>query len=829
MQLEEFTEKAQEAAMRTYEILQRFGHSQVDTEHMLLALLEQPEGVVPMLLEIMGVDAYEMRNQLERILRSMPQGPVFYAPRALTQVYMTPRLKRVIDLAREEARRMRDKYISTEHLFLAIASENGTPAARLLARYRITKPDIYDAIKELRGGQRITDPGTESRYKVLERFAQDLTQMAREGKLDPVVGRDAEIMRVIQILCRRIKNNPVLIGGAGVGKTAIVEGLAQKIVAEDVPEPLLGKRILALDLGAMVAGTRLRGEFEERLKAAIQEITNSKGNIILFIDEIHTMVGAGGAMGALDAATILKPALARGELRCIGATTPEDYRKYIERDSALERRFAPIYVEEPSIEETVEMLKGLRPCYEAHHNVVITDEALEAAARLSHRYVTDRLLPDKAVDLIDEAAAKVRVSVFQMPPELKGLQKRIKELKAKEEEAFSAGDFEGHAKYKMERLRLGEKFRRASEEWKKSRGIDEVVDAEDIAEVVSSWTGIPISNLMETEAEKLLHMEERLHERIVGQEEAIAAVADAIRRARSGLKDPRRPIGTFIFLGPSGVGKTELAKALAWFLFDDEDALLRIDMSEYQERHTVSRLIGAPPGYVGYEEGGQLTEAVRRRPYRVILFDEVEKAHPDVWNTLLQVLDEGRLTDGQGHTVDFRNTVIIMTSNIGTKYARKSGALGFLRSDEGTAEEKEMKREIMNHLKATFRPEFLNRIDEVIIFHALTEEQVKKIVDLQLKEINERLKDRGLALELTEKAREWLARKGYDPQFGARPLKRVMQRYVENALAKRLLKGEFKFGDVVLIDFDEEKEELNFLKKGELTFAPVAVQPEEVS
>jgi len=829
IQLEEFTEKAQEAAMRTYEILQRFGHSQVDTEHMLLALLEQPEGVVPMLLEIMGVDAYEMRNQLERILRSMPQGPVFYAPRALTQVYMTPRLKRVIDLAREEARRMRDKYISTEHLFLAIASENGTPAARLLARYRITKPDIYDAIKELRGGQRITDPGTESRYKVLERFTQDLTQMAREGKLDPVVGRDAEIMRVIQILCRRIKNNPVLIGGAGVGKTAIVEGLAQKIVAEDVPEPLLGKRILALDLGAMVAGTRLRGEFEERLKAAIQEITNSKGNIILFIDEIHTMVGAGGAMGALDAATILKPALARGELRCIGATTPEDYRKYIERDSALERRFAPIYVEEPSIEETVEMLKGLRPCYEAHHNVVITDEALEAAARLSHRYVTDRLLPDKAVDLIDEAAAKVRVSVFQMPPELKGLQKRIKELKAKEEEAFSAGDFEGHAKYKMERLRLGEKFRRASEEWKKSRGIDEVVDAEDIAEVVSSWTGIPISNLMETEAEKLLHMEERLHERIVGQEEAIAAVADAIRRARSGLKDPRRPIGTFIFLGPSGVGKTELAKALAWFLFDDEDALLRIDMSEYQERHTVSRLIGAPPGYVGYEEGGQLTEAVRRRPYRVILFDEVEKAHPDVWNTLLQVLDEGRLTDGQGHTVDFRNTVIIMTSNIGTKYARKSGALGFLRSDEGTAEEKEMKREIMNHLKATFRPEFLNRIDEVIIFHALTEEQVKKIVDLQLKEINERLKDRGLALELTEKAREWLARKGYDPQFGARPLKRVMQRYVENALAKRLLKGEFKFGDVVLIDFDEEKEELNFLKKGELTFAPVAVQPEEVS
>ncbi len=827
-QLDQFTEKAQEAAMRTHEIIQRFGHGMADTEHMLLALLEQTDGAVPMLLELMGVDPYEMRNELEKILRSLPQPSAFYGPVPITHFYMTPRLKRVMDQAKEEARRMGDQYVSTEHIFLAIASESGSPAARLLARYRISKAEIYEAIKELRKGQKVLDPDMESRYRILEKFSQDLVQMAIEGKLDPVIGREAEIMRVMQVLCRRIKNNPVLIGKAGVGKTAIVEGLAQKIAAGEVPEILQGTRILSLDLGAMIAGTKLRGEFEERLKAAIQEIKSSGGKIILFIDEIHTIVGTGGAMGAMDAATILKPALARGELRCIGTTTPDDYRRFIEKDPALERRFAPVYVEEPSIEEAIEMLRGLRPRYEEHHNVVITDQALEAAVRLSHRYVTDRCLPDKAVDLIDEAAARVRIISFNLPPALKEMQKKIKELKSQEEEAFSSGNFERHARLKSERLRLEGEFQRRHEEWKKEAGIDEVVDHEDIAEVVSSWTGIPVSNLMESEAQKLLRMEEYLHQRIVGQEEAISAVADAIRRARSGLKDPRRPIATFIFLGPSGVGKTELAKALAWFLFDDEDALVRIDMSEYQERHTVSRLIGAPPGYVGYEEGGQLTEAVRRRPYRVILFDEVEKAHPDVWNTLLQVLDEGRLTDGHGRTVDFRNTVIIMTSNIGTRHAYRSGTLGFLRSEDLTPEEKELRREIEAHLKATFRPEFLNRIDEIIVFHALTKEQVKQIVDLQLRDINQRLKEQGIALELTERAREWLADKGYDPNFGARPLRRAMQKYIENPLAKRILKGDFRFGDLIVVDLDEEKGELNFERKGELSLASAPAEAAEI-
>ncbi|MCS7286582.1 MAG: AAA family ATPase [Anaerolineae bacterium] len=827
-QLDQFTEKAQEAAMRTHEIIQRFGHSMADTEHMLLALLEQANGTVPMLLESMGVDPYEMRNELEKILRALPQAPAFYASFSTSQFYMTPRLKKVMDLAKEEARRMGDQYVSTEHIFLAIASESGSHAARLLARYRITKADIYEAIKELRKGQKVLDPDMESRYRILERFSQDLVQMALEGKLDPVIGREAEIMRVIQVLCRRIKNNPVLIGKAGVGKTAIVEGLAQKIAAGEVPEILQGTRILSLDLGAMIAGTKLRGEFEERLKAAINEIKNSQGKIILFIDEIHTIVGTGGALGAMDAATILKPALARGELRCIGTTTPDDYRKFIERDPALERRFAPVYVEEPSIEEAIAMLKGLRSRYEEHHRVVITDQALEAAVRLSHRYVTDRSLPDKAVDLIDEAAAKVRIATLNLPSDLKEIQKKIKELKAQEEDAFSSGNFERHARIKTERLRLEEEFRRRHEAWRKEAGIDEVVDQEDIAEVVSTWTGVPVYNLMESEAQKLLRMEEYLHQRIVGQEEAIAAVSDAIRRARSGLKDPRRPIATFIFLGPSGVGKTELAKALAWFLFDDEDALVRIDMSEYQERHTVSRLIGAPPGYVGYEEGGQLTEAVRRRPYRVILFDEVEKAHPDVWNTLLQVLDEGRLTDGHGRTVDFRNTVIIMTSNIGTRHAYRSGTIGFLRSENLTPEEKELRREIEAHLKATFRPEFLNRIDEIIVFHALTKEQVKQIVDLQLKEINQRLRDQGVKLELTERARDWLAEKGYDPNFGARPLRRAMQKLVENPLAKKLLKGDFKFGDIILVDFDEDKEELTFERKGELSLASAPAEAAEI-
>ena len=828
MRFDRFTERALDAASRSYEILQRYSHNQVDTEHMLLALLEQPDGVIPQILEKLGVNVDVVKARLDSVLKASPKVAIYGG--GTGQVFITPRLKRVIDLANEEANKLKDEYVSTEHLFLAIASERGTPVARILSDYGVTKDRIYEAIKEIRGGQRVTDQFAESRYRALEKYSRDLTQLAREGKLDPVIGRDAEILRVIQVLSRRTKNNPVLIGEAGVGKTAIVEGLAQKIAEDDVPEILMGKRIVSLDLAAMVAGARFRGDFEERLKAVIEEVQRAEGEIILFIDEVHNVVGAGAASGALDASSMMKPALARGELQCIGATTLDDYRKYIERDPALERRFAPIYVEEPTVEQTIEMLRGLRDRYEAHHKVTFADEALVAAARLSHRYVTDRRLPDKAVDLMDEAAAKLRVAIYSMPPELKAMKAELQKLITEEEAAWAARDYERAASFKSERLKLEAEFNAKRDAWRQEMNLDEVVDEEDIAQVVSSWTGIPVHNLMETEAEKLLKMEERLHERIVGQDEAINAVSDAIRRARSGLKDPKRPIGSFIFLGPSGVGKTELAKTLAWFLFDDEDALLRIDMSEYRERHTVSRLFGAPPGYVGYEEGGQLTEAVRRRPYQVILFDEIEKAHPDVWNALLQVLEDGRLTDGQGHVVDFRNTVIVMTSNIGTDYAKKGGTLGFLRpGEEENAEEQEVHRKIKESLKKTFRPEFLNRIDEVIIFHTLTKEQVKQIVDLQMKEISARLAEHGLTIELTEAAREWLAEKGYDPQFGARPLRRTLQRRVESPLSVQLLRGVFKSGDTVVIDVGEEG--LTFAKKGipveETAFAKGEVLIEE--
>ena len=810
MRLDRFTERAQDAAMRAYEILQRYGHNQVDTEHLLLALLEQPEGVIPQLLEKLGVDLQVMQARLDSVLRASPRAAVYGG--GTGQVFITPRMKRVLDQANREASRLRDEYISTEHIFLAIVSERNTPSARILSDAGVTKDRVYDAIKEIRGGQRITSPTAESRYGVLNKYSRDLTQLAREGKLDPVIGRDAEILRVIQVLSRRTKNNPVLIGEAGVGKTAIVEGLAQKIADDDVPELLMGRRVASLDLGAMVAGARLRGDFEERLKAAIEEIQRSQGEIILFIDEIHNVVGAGSASGALDASSLMKPALARGELQCIGATTLDEYRRYIERDSALERRFAPIFVEEPSVEETIEMLRGLRDRYEAHHKVTFTDEALVTAARLSHRYVTDRHLPDKAIDLIDEAAAKVRVAIYEMPPALKAKKKEIQRLMAEEEAAGVARDYERAAEFKIQRIKLEQEFQAEREAWRQEKGLDEIVDENDIAQVVATWTGIPVSQIMEAEAEKLVHMEERLHERIVGQDEAIEAVANAIRRARAGLKDPRRPIGSFIFLGSSGVGKTELAKALAEFLFGDEDALITVDMGEYQERHTVSRLIGAPPGYVGYDEGGQLTEAVRRRPYRVVLFDEIEKAHPEVWNSLLQILEEGRLTDGRGHTVDFSNTVIIMTSNIGTQYANKGGTLGFVRNREDESKDlHEAHRQIEAGLKKTFRPEFLNRIDEVIIFHTLTREHVLQIVDLQMKEIEGRLAEQGLSIELTDAAREWLADEGYDPQFGARPLRRTLQRRVENPLALRLLEGEFSPGDVVVIDASEEG--LVFTKK----------------
>jgi ATP-dependent Clp protease ATP-binding subunit ClpC len=807
MRFDRFTERAQEAAQRAAEIIQRYGHNQIDTEHILLALIEQPQGVIPQILEFLKVDANALTERLDYILRTSPKANIFGG--GAGQIFITPRVKRIIDLANEEANRLKDEYISTEHIFLAILSERSTPAARLLEGAGVTRERVYEAVQQIRGGQRVTDPQAETRYRTLERFSRDLTQLAREGKLDPVIGRDTEILRVIQILSRRTKNNPVLIGEAGVGKTAIVEGLAQKIATNDVPEILSGKRVMALDLGAMIAGSRFRGEFEERLKAALEEVERAQGEIILFIDELHTVVGAGAAQGAMDASNMLKPALSRGELQCIGATTLDEYHKYIEKDAALERRFAPVYVEEPSVNDTIQMLQGLRDRYEAHHKVRFSDQALVDAARLSSRYVTDRRLPDKAIDLIDEAAAKLRVALYSLPPNLKEMKSEIDRLAAEEEQAGLERDYERAAQKKADRLRLESEFGTLRDEWERDHQLDEVVDSQDIAEVVAQWTGIPVNQMMETEAEKLLHMEERLHERIIGQDEAIHAISDAIRRARSGMKDPRRPIGSFIFIGPSGVGKTELAKSLAEFMFDDEDALVRIDMSEYREQHTVSRLFGAPPGYVGYEEGGQLTEAVRRRPYRVVLFDEIEKAHPEVWNALLQILDDGRLTDGQGRVVDFRNTVLIMTSNLGTEYVRRSGTLGFmLRSDD--AEERQEQEKIEKALKGAFRPEFLNRIDEIITFSPLSLEQMELIVDLQMKEVRERLSERGLNVELTLEAKEWLANQGFDPAFGARPLRRALQKHVESPLSVSLLSGEFKTGETILVDVDQEANKLVF-------------------
>jgi len=802
MMQERFTEQAQEALALSQELVRHYRHSQWDMEHILLALLQQEKGLVGDILRELGIDVEAVKQQVEAVLEKSPHLAYEGA-----QIYATPRITQLLQSAAAEADRLKDEFIGTEHLLIAIAGEERGEAAGILKSFGVDQEKVYRALQSIRGGHRVTDARAESKYRSLEKYGRDLTEMARQGKLDPVIGREDEIKRVMQILTRRTKNNPVIVGDAGVGKTAIAEGLAQKIVADDVPDSLKGRKVVALDMGALVAGSKFRGEFEERLKAVMDEVRQAQGEIILFIDEFHTVVGAGAAEGAIDASNMLKPALAHGELQCVGATTLDEYRKFIEKDKALERRLQPVFVGEPSIEATIEMLKGLRPRYEAHHKIEISDQAIEAAARLSQRYISDRYLPDKAIDLIDEAASKLRIDTESAPPEVKSLEQKLKQLINEEEAASQRQDYEHAAQLKAERLRLEENYNQAKSSWLNREKIDGIVDEENIAQLISKWTGIPVSQMLEGETEKLLHMEERIHERLINQEEAVTAVCEAIRRGRAGLKDPRRPIGSFMFLGPTGVGKTELARTLAQFLFDDENAIVRLDMSEYQEKHTVSRLYGAPPGYVGYDEGGQLTEAVRRRPYRVILLDEIEKAHPDVFNALLQILDDGRLTDGHGRTVDFKNTVVIMTSNTGVELIKREASIGFATQKDEAKTRKQayesMKEKVMGEVKKTFRPEFINRIDEIIVFHELTEEQLRSIVDLLVKDLQKRLADRKLGVELTEEVKSWLAKEGYDPIYGARPLRRAIERYVENPLSTKLLRGEFREGDTIIVDLKD--------------------------
>lgn len=801
MRVEKFTNQLREAIENAQTILADLSLNSLDTDHLLLAMIDQENGMTQRILKKLKKNVLKIKEESRKAVyrdqqpsgASMPPGD---------QIYVTPRMKRVFDLALEEAATLGDTFIGTEHVLLALFRVPEGTAWQMIQNMGISREDVLQALRKIRGTQKADDASAEEKYEALERYTRDLTAEARQGKLDPVIGRENEIRRVIQVLARRRKNNPVLIGEAGVGKTAIVEGLAQRIISNEIPETLAERKVLALDMGALIAGTKFRGEFEDRMKAVLDEIKASEGNIILFIDELHTVVGAGKAEGSLDAGNMLKPMLARGELQCVGATTIDEYRKYIEKDAALERRFQPILVEEPTVEETIEILKGLKDRYEAHHMVEITDDAIQQAAILSHRYISDRFLPDKAIDLVDEACSRVHYDAIYIPPEIKKIEDQIREIQKEEEAAGKMQDWERAAHFKQERAKLEFELKEARDKWRAARGPqDTVVDGNDIARVVSSWTGIPVTRMEISESEKLLGMEEALHQRVIAQDEAIRAVSEAVRRARAGLSDPQRPIGSFLFLGPTGVGKTELAKTLAEFLFDSEETLVRLDMSEYMERHAVAKLIGAPPGYVGYDEGGQLTEAVRRHPYSVVLLDEIEKAHPEVFNMLLQILDDGRLTDSHGRTVNFKNTILIMTSNIGSHLIEPPTP--GLSEEQQRFEYLRMKDKVLGELREFLRPEFLNRIDEIIVFHALDKRHMNSIVRLLLRRVANRLEENDITLEVTDDAVDFLARVGYDPTYGARPLKRAIQTYLENPLAKKIISGEIKEGATVTVDASE--------------------------